>query len=162
MNTQNPKHLDGDGISFLKQFENCKLKPYLDIGNIPTIGWGNTLYEDGKHVTMMDESITQERADALFLNIVRGFEQAVYQKVQSLLNQCQFNALVSFCYNEGITCLADSNLLKRVNINPSDSAIQFEFAKYDKFTDKLTGIKKKCDGLLERRIKEANMYYGKF
>ena len=44
-----------NGLNLIKQFEGLSLKPYLDAVNIPTIGFGNTYYEDGTKVTLKDK-----------------------------------------------------------------------------------------------------------
>lgn len=48
-------------LQIIKFFESCRLKAYLDSKKIPTIGWGNTFYENGTPVKLGDV-ITQERA----------------------------------------------------------------------------------------------------
>ena len=58
--------ISNKGLELIKTFEGLSLKPYLDAVNIPTIGWGNTFYENMKKVTLQDETITEERADSLF------------------------------------------------------------------------------------------------
>ena len=45
--------ISNNGINLIKHFEGLSLKPYLDVVNIPTIGWGNTFYEDGTKVTFL-------------------------------------------------------------------------------------------------------------
>ena len=39
------------GLDLIKKFEGLKLKPYLCSAGVPTIGYGNTLYENGKKVS---------------------------------------------------------------------------------------------------------------
>ena len=53
------------GIKLIKESESLFLEPYLDPINIPTIGYGNTYYEDDTKVTMNDKPITKERAEEL-------------------------------------------------------------------------------------------------
>jgi lysozyme len=62
-----PRAVSADpGLALVKHYEGCRLKPYLCAGGKPTIGWGNTYYENGTKVTLADKPITQARADALF------------------------------------------------------------------------------------------------
>ena len=57
--------ISNNGLNLIKEFEGLSLKPYLDVVNIPTIGYGNTFYEDGTKVTLKDRPITEERANEL-------------------------------------------------------------------------------------------------
>jgi lysozyme len=69
------------------------------------------------------------------------------------INQNQFDALVSFCYNVGPGNLKSSTLLKKVNANPNDPTIRTEFLKWNK------GGGKVLAGLTRRRTAEANLYF---
>jgi len=40
------KQISDNGLKFLMNNEGVRLKPYLDTKGIPTIGVGNTFYED--------------------------------------------------------------------------------------------------------------------
>ena len=46
------------GIDLIKEFEGFRAKPYRDAVGIPTIGYGNTYYEDGRAVKLTDPPIT--------------------------------------------------------------------------------------------------------
>lgn len=148
-----------EGINLIKSFESCRLKSYLDSKKIPTIGWGNTFYENGTSVKLGD-TITQERADRLFLNILSIFDKGVDQLVTSNINDNQKAALVSFAYNVGLDIdadtkaegLGDSTLLKKVNVNPNDPLIRNEFMKW---VNKGSSFEK---GLTRRREAEWKLY----
>lgn len=86
-------------IAFIAGFESFESRPYLDIANVPTIGYGATYYENGTKVTMRDKPITNERALELKAFHVQVAEKAVLKLVKSKINQNQFDALVSFTYN---------------------------------------------------------------
>jgi lysozyme len=154
------RRISPQGIAFIKRYEKCSLKAYQHKGDRPTIGWGNTFYEDGSPVKLGD-AITQNRADLLFLNIIRNFEQEVDSLVTSEVNQNQFDALCSFAYNVGTDIdadtiaegLGDSTLLKYVNANPNDKRIAGEFGKW---ISKGTQFEK---GLTARRKDEAVIYF---
>ena len=89
------KELSDYGIKFLMSNEGVILHPYLDTKGIPTIGVGNTFYEDGSKVKMTDPPITKERAMELFKYILKNYELAVYSNTRDDINQNQFDALVS-------------------------------------------------------------------
>ena len=146
------KTLDAKGISFIGDEEGLILHPYLDAVGIPTIGYGNTYYENGIKVTMKDPAITKERAVSLFKNILTHYEAAVWSVTRDDINQRQFNALVSLCYNIGVAGFKGSTVVKRVNANPNDVTIKQAFEMW-----KNAGNKKGL--LLARRKREWWMYF---
>lgn len=103
-------------IEQIKQFEGCKLEAYRDVAGVPTIGIGHT----GKDV-MMGDKISGEEAIRLFREDVSRFEDAVNRldyKIQKNANyclaQCEFDALVSLCYNVGSGCIMEGTTLYRL------------------------------------------------
>ena len=141
------------GLDLIKSFEGLYLKPYLCPANVPTIGYGNTFYENGKKVTLKDPIITEARAIELLMSELGMYEQKVDSYCIDTINQNQFDALVSFCYNVGPGNLKSSTLLKKVNANPNDPTIRTEFLKWNK------GGGKVLAGLTRRRTAEANLYF---
>lgn len=141
------------GLDLIKSFEGLYLKPYLCPANVPTIGYGNTFYENGKKVTLKDPIITESRAIELLMSELGMYEQKVDSYCIDTINQNQFDALVSFCYNVGPGNLKSSTLLKKVNANPNDPTIRTEFLKWNK------GGGKVLAGLTRRRTAEANLYF---
>ena len=83
------------------------------------------------------------------------FSSKVSGTITSKVNQCQFDALVSFTYNVGIANLKKSTLLRKVNMNPNDETIRDEFMKWTKAGGKV------YNGLVKRRKDEADYYFGK-
>ena len=101
-----------NGLKLIKKFEGLSLKPYLCSAGVPTIGWGNTFYENMKKVTLQDEPITEERANSLFNFLVTtNYVNVVNRLVIVDINQNQFDALVSFVYNLGSGNFEKSTLL---------------------------------------------------
>ena len=147
-------NLDKEGLDLIKRFEGCKLQAYLCSAGVPTIGVGNTYYEDGTKVKLGDE-ITQEKADELFSMIVKKYEDTVNQLVKSKINQHQFNSLVSLTYNIGAGNFQKSSVLKKVNLNPADATIKDSFLLWNKANGKV------IKGLVTRRNAEADLYFTK-
>ena len=141
------------GIDLIKGFEGFSSKPYLCPAGIPTIGYGATFYTNGKKVTMKDKAISEEDAVALLKNMLEKFEQYVDSYCVDTINQNQFDALVSFCYNVGPANLKTSTLIKKVNTNSNDESIKDEFVKWTK------GGGKKLPGLVKRREAESKLYF---
>jgi len=147
--------LNNDGYKLICEFEGLKLAPYLCSAKVPTIGYGNTYYPNGKRVTLLDDKITKEYAFEIFKEVADRFAKRVDEMVKVDLTQNQFNALTSFAYNVGTGNFASSTLLKKVNANPNDLAIELEFKKWTKAN------KVVVQGLVNRRKKEALIYFTK-
>ena len=144
--------ISNKGLELIKTFEGLSLKPYLDAVNIPTIGFGNTFYENMKKVTLQDEAITQERADSLFNFLVTtNFVNVVNRLVIVDINQNQFDALVSFVYNLGSGNFEKSTLLKKVNQSDFIGA-SLEFEKWNRSSGKV------LNGLTKRRLSEKELF----
>ena len=145
--------LDNKGYLLITKHEGLKLKPYLCPAKIPTIGYGNTYYSDGKRVTLLDKDITKQQAFDMFKEIANRFAKRVDTLVTSNINQNQFNSLVSFAYNVGTGNFSSSTLLKKVNRNPDDLTIKDEFLRWNKAGGKV------LNGLTNRRNEEADLYF---
>ena len=98
------------GIDLIKRFEGLRLKVYTCPAGVPTIGFGHTA-----GVTMDTRPITEEQAEAYLKEDLKKFERGVLSAVKVPLTQGQFDALVSFSFNLGISALQGSTLLKRLN-----------------------------------------------
>jgi lysozyme len=147
--------LDENGYKLITGFEGLILKPYLDSVKIPTIGYGNTYYSDGKRVTMLDKSITQKEAFEMFKEIADRFAKAVDKNLKVCVTQNSFNSMVSLAYNIGTGAFISSTLLRKVNINPNDPSIAHEFSRWNKAGGKV------LNGLTVRRSKESANYFKK-
>jgi lysozyme len=145
--------LNNAGYQLICEFEGLRLKPYLCSAKVPTIGYGNTYYPDGKRVTLLDKEITKEYAFEIFKVIADKFGKRVSEMVKKPLTQNQFNALVSFAYNVGTGAFSTSTLLKKVNANPNDLTIRNEFARWTRANGKIV------NGLVNRRKKESDVYF---
>jgi len=142
------KQISDNGLKFLMNNEGVVLKPYLDTKGIPTIGVGNTFYEDGSKVKMTDPPITEKRAMELFRWVLKQYELAVYSNTRDDINQNQFDSLVSFTYNVGVTAFKNSTLLKRINANASQQSITNAFMMWNKPKE-----------IIGRRKREVELYF---
>ncbi len=151
------------GIDLIKSFEGLALKAYVDpaTGAEPiTIGYGTTIYPNGKKVKLGDTCTIQQAYDYL-VHDINGFANMIRPIIKKNLNDNQFSALVSFAYNVGADIdtdtiaegLGDSTLLKKVNTNPNDKTIELEFMKWNKAAGKV------MRGLTRRREAEAKLYF---
>jgi lysozyme len=147
--------LNEQGYKLIAKHEGLRLKPYLCPARVPTIGYGNTYYADGKRVTMQDKPITKEQAYELLKIIADKFARQVDVVVTANVTQNQFNALVSFAYNIGMGNFRKSTLLRMVNLSPQNASIRAQFMRWNK----AGGVE--IRGLTNRRIDEANLYFTK-
>ena len=101
--------LSQKGIALIQSFETCKLYSYPDQRGIWTIGWGHTLG------VLPYLTCTSDEADEWFLQDTQRAVDGVNFYVKVVLNQNQFDALVSFTYNVGVGSEEHSTLLKDIN-----------------------------------------------
>ncbi len=143
------KRVSPEGIALIHSFESCKLTAYPDPGSVDgkpvTIGWGST----GPDIRL-GMTWTQEQADARFSADLGRFEKAV-ALMAPVTTQNQFDALVSFAYNVGLSALNDSTLL-RFHKAGDYGAAKLQFARWSKNDGKV------MKGLTRRRAAEAALY----
>lgn len=145
------KKVSAKGLQFIANEEGCILHPYQDKVGVWTIGIGCTYYENGQRVRPSDGTISEGRALSLFGNVLSIYEMAVWSVTSDDINQNQFDALVSICYNIGVNAFKGSTLLKLVNANRHDPAIGKAFEMWKNAGGKPV--------LLARRKREAKLYF---
>ncbi len=135
------------GLDLIKSFEGCSLKAYRCPAGVLTIGYGCTVgVKEG-------QTITQAEADSMLTKELSRFEDAV-NRLGVTLNQNQFDALVSFCYNLG-TGIFTGNLLNAIKVqNWSSVAEQILLYNKARVNGKLTELK----GLTRRRKAERDLF----
>jgi len=139
-------------IDLIKKFEGCSLVAYKCPAGIWTIGYGSTLYSDGRKVKQGDK-ITQQQAEQILAETLKGYENFVDANTRDDITQNEFDALVDFAYNCGNGNLKSSTLLKKVNLKPTDPSIRAEFLKWVRSNGKV------LKGLIKRRTAEADLYF---
>lgn len=139
------------GLALVKHFEGCFLKAYLCPAGVLTIGYGHT----GKSVKP-GMTITQEQADIILQSDMERFEKAVKDLVKVSLEQCQFDALVSFAFNCGQGALKGSTLLRLLNAGKIVEAVQ-QFSRWNKARN-AKGELAPLKGLTRRRAAEAHLF----
>ena len=133
----------------IKEYEGLRLHAYQDSAGVWTIGWGHT------GDVRRGQSITVHQAEALLALDVGIAAAAVNRHVEAPLGQNMFDALVSFTFNLGERRLAESTLLKKLNLRDYAAAAA-EFGKWVKATIK--GKKVTLPGLVRRRAAERAMF----
>jgi lysozyme len=136
------------GKDLIKQFEGLRLKAYRCSADVPTIGYGNTFYEDGIKVKIGDK-VTVERANELFDTLLPSYEKIVLNKVKRDLTQNEFDALVSHTYNTG----GSETLFRLVEANaPIRDIKKWWTERY------ITASGVKLRGLVRRRAVEFELF----
>ena len=140
------------GLNLIKEFEGLRLKPYKCAAGVWTIGYGHT-----NGVNENTNAITEAQAEQYLRDDLRNFETLVNNKnyVPQNINQNQFDALVSFAFNLGGGTLKE---LCNDNYKPGQKTVDYiesEITLYNKENKKI------CQGLVNRREKEKQLFLGK-
>ena len=140
-------------INIIKMFVGYKAKSYLCPAGVVTIGFGSTMYQDGRKIKLGD-TINEDQGNQLLMWELKNKSISLHGLN---LNQNQFDSCLSFIYNVGIGAFTKSTLRKKILLNPNDPSIKLEFMKWNKATvgGKLTVLK----GLTRRRTAEAELYF---
>lgn len=133
----------------IKKYEGYSSKPYLCPAGVATIGYGTTVYPNGKKVSMMDVSTTEEEA-SFFLDsyIINN----ILPHIKDLeLTDNQRTALVSLIYNIGWGAFSKSKCYKAIKSKDWGTA-------YREW-DWITGGGKVLNGLIKRREEERFLFF---
>ena len=137
------------GLELLKKLEGFKAKPYADSGGKMTVGYGH-LIVPGDGVALGD-IIDPVKATELLSNDVRRTVDGVNDNVTSTITQNQFDALVIFVYNVGVTAFKNSTLLKMLKAGDVKGASE-QLLRWDK----VNGVS--VSGLHNRRVAEQTLF----
>lgn len=96
--------------------EGFRSAPYIPTqGDVPTIGYGSTVYEDGKKVTLQDAPITKERAIQLVKNHKSKDEVMFRESLPGVrLTQGEYDLYMDFTYQYGITNWRSSSMRRHL------------------------------------------------
>jgi GH24 family phage-related lysozyme (muramidase) len=142
-------NISENGINFIADYEDFYATPYkgLDSQN-QTIGYGHVITY-GEHF----ENLTEAEAKALLENDLKNFVYLVNTMISGLnLTQYQFDSLVSFSYNCGVTALNNSTLLKNIKAGAPDETIKEDFLMWCYCNNE------RALGLYRRRYDEFELY----
>lgn len=139
-------------IQFVAQFEGLSLIPYQDQGGVWTIGYGATYDLNDIPITEHTPPISAAYADALLEKQIEKYADTVTESLPDItLDQNQFDACVSLCYNIGQGAFASSTVCKMINENNLSLAAD-AFLLWDKVQGEVN------QGLLTRREKERALF----
>lgn len=138
-------------IAFIAEKEEFRAHAYLDIGGVPTIGYGTT------ESVKMGQTITKESAMTCLQRHVRKTDTYLNKVIKVPLNQYQYDAIVCLVYNIGIGNFGISTLLKKLNKGDFKGASD-QFLVWNKYRDKVTGKLIVSNGLTNRRKEEKKIF----
>lgn len=95
--------------------------------------------------------LTEEQEKKLLKKILPSYEDAVKNNVKTKLNQNQYDALVSLCYNIGTAAFKTSSVVAKLNDCKYDDAAE-KFKVWNKSDGKVN------DGLTKRRNLEVDLF----
>lgn len=139
--------LNEEGLNLIRSFEGLRLKAYLDIVGVPTIGYGET----GPDIKL-GLVWTREQAEQSFSKLVNEFAHQLKKSIfVDDLTDNQFSALVSLAYNVGLGAVKKSTLLALVNLRDYKGAAE-QFLRWNKAAGKVVA------GLTRRRQAEKELF----
>jgi lysozyme len=141
-------NISQEGISLIKKFEGCELEAYKCAAGVWTIGYGHT--KDVKE----GDSILKEDAESMLMHELQEYCNDVDIAVKVDLKQNEFDALVSWTYNLGLTNLNSSTMLRVLNEGKHDE-VPAQIKRWNKASGQVK------QGLVRRREAEALMFEGK-
>ena len=131
-------------LSAVAAYEGLRLNAYPDVGNVPTICYGET-----KGVAYGD-SKTKVECDAMLSARLVEFNEGVNKCVKRDLPDTRRAAFVSLSYNIGISAFCNSTVVKRYNAGDTYGACNAML-----MWNKVKGVE--WIGLTNRRQKERTL-----
>jgi len=102
-------------LDFITKEEGYRNKAYKDSKGLWTIGVGHLIKPDESY--LLNTTLTDEQVKDLLKSDLKWCSAAVESSVKVPLNQAQFDALYSLCFNIGETNFKKSTVVKRINQN---------------------------------------------
>jgi len=142
-------------IKLIKHREGVRNRPYRCPANLYTVGVGH-LIGDGKHLPdSWNRTFTEAEIDGILKSDLRRFELGVHKMLPNVpLRQCEFDSIVSFCFNLGLGCFQRSTLRQALLRGDKKAAME-SLVKYCRAGGKI------LRGLQIRRLDEKALFEGR-
>jgi lysozyme len=142
-------------IKLIKHHEGVRNRPYRCPANLYTVGVGH-LIGDGKSLPeSWNRTFTEAEIDGILKSDLRRFELGVHKMLPNVpLRQCEFDSIVSFCFNLGLGCFQRSTLRQALLRGDKKAAME-SLVKYCRAGGKI------LRGLQIRRLDEKALFEGK-
>ena len=148
------RDVNAAALALIKSFEGLRLAAYRDAAGVWTIGYGHTAAA-GPPAVYRGQEIDEAEAEAILRADLERFEDQVQRLVTVELNDNEFGALVSLCFNIGAAAFAGSTCLKRLNKGDRKGAAE-ALTWWNKAT--VQGRKVRLAGLVRRREAERQLF----
>ncbi len=150
-------------IKALELVEGSARSPYKDVAGLSTVGVGHLIMKKdvnlekvlGSEVPSNFKLTDRQIEELLALDLV-PYSNAVNKEVVVDLTQNEFDALVMFVFNVGVSAFKKSSLLKKVNAKATRKEISIEFMKWNKA--RVGGVLQPVQGLTNRREVERQIF----
>ena len=133
-------------LDFITKEEGARNKAYKDSKGLWTIGVGHLIKADEQN--LITATLTDEQVEDLLRSDLKWCSEAVETSIRVPLEQHQFDALYSLCFNIGGTNFAKSTVVKKINENDLKGA-----------ADAIL-MWNKPDVLINRRKRERALFLG--
>ena len=142
-------------IALIKHHEGVRSRPYRCPANLWTVGVGH-LIGDGKSLPdSWNRTFSEAEIDGILKSDLRRFELGVSKMLPNVpLRQCEFDSIVSFCFNLGLGCFQRSTLRQALLRGDKKAAME-SLVKYCRAGGKI------LRGLQIRRLDEKALFEGK-
>ena len=100
-------------LAFVTKEEGFKTKAYADSKGLMTIGVGHLIKPDEAH--LKEATLSIDQVEDLLQSDLKWCDEAVTQAIKVPLNQNQYDALYSLCFNIGATHFRESTVVKKIN-----------------------------------------------
>jgi lysozyme len=107
-------------LSFITREEGAKNKAYKDTKGLWTIGVGHLIRPGEEH--LIHATLTDQEVKDLLKSDLKWCSDAVESAVKVPLQQAQFDALYSLCFNIGGTAFKNSTVVRKLNANDYQGA----------------------------------------
>ena len=162
-----------NGLEFIARWEGIVLHPYMDIAGLWTIGVGHLIKPSDSFETITNAQvrdlltskdkthpvagvyITRQEALSILSKDIEEVEKALRASIKVPLNQKQFDALVSFGFNCGVSVFKTSGACKALN-SGDYASVPSKLLDWSKV--RIGGILQTSKGLYNRRVAEGNLF----
>ena len=107
-------------LDFITKEEGSRNKAYQDSKGLWTIGVGHLIKTDEEY--LLTATLTNDQVEELLRKDLKWCSEAVETSVKVPLQQHQFDALYSLCFNIGGTNFSNSTVVKKINQNDMQGA----------------------------------------
>jgi len=107
-------------LDLITKEEGSRNKAYQDSKGLWTIGVGHLIKTDEEY--LLTATLTDDQVEELLRKDLKWCSEAVETSVKVPLQQHQFDALYSLCFNIGGTNFSNSTVVKKINQNDMQGA----------------------------------------